>query len=276
MLEGSYIVKNFSIVANGDARFEHTKVYEVIRFVNGLPLFFDAHLARFKQSCKLAALDCSVSSSLLADLLVQLAIKCNVQNCNLKYFLSVEDNEATFYAGFIKSSYPSPTMYNEGVRVGVIFQERSNPNAKIDNSLLRDSANRLIAEQDLYEVALVNHLGCITEGSRSNLFFVYSDGKLLTSPISEVLGGITREVVLEEVAALGYTLEHRNVALSEIPAMKAAFITGTSPEVLPIAWFNGVSLDASNQLVRKIGKCYKKRVEEELHSFQNRYLYNRK
>ena len=67
---------------------------------------------------------------------------------------------------------------------------------------MRSRADAAIAAVGYYEVALVNHQQKITEGSRSNLFFIDGAGTVLTAPLGDVLGGITRQVILEELQRL--------------------------------------------------------------------------
>ena len=47
MFEFSYIVRNDSIVDIQPLEVSKKQVYEVIRFIDGLPVFFDEHFDRF-------------------------------------------------------------------------------------------------------------------------------------------------------------------------------------------------------------------------------------
>ena len=88
----------------------------------------------------------------------------------------------------------------------------------------------MIRESGVYEVLLVNRESKVTEGSRSNLFFI-REGVVRTAPDSEVLPGITRQKVLELISEEGFRLDIRSLALEELPSAEAAFLTGTSPKV---------------------------------------------
>ena len=101
MFEFSYIVRNDSIVDIQLLEVSKKQVYEVIRFIDGLPVFFDEHFDRFLSSCALAGVSYGFDRELLAKLLVGLAQKNGVQSCNLKYLINVFEDSVDFYAGFI-------------------------------------------------------------------------------------------------------------------------------------------------------------------------------
>jgi branched-chain amino acid aminotransferase len=272
MFELPFIIKNSSIVEVQPIAAPQMQVYEVIRFIDGLPIFFDEHFDRFLSSCRLAGVSYHISKETLATLLVDLAQKNGVQGCNLKYLVNVSDGEVDFYAGFIKSHYPSEEMYRKGVSVGLLYEERANPNAKVLNPHLRSKADALIARRGYYEVALVNHQQKITEGSRSNLFFIDADGCVITAPLGDVLGGITRKVILEEIQALKLPFAERAVGVDELGRMVAGFVSGTSPSVLPIAEIEGQRLAVPMPAVEQLWGRYLARVAQDKLSFRHKYL----
>jgi branched-chain amino acid aminotransferase len=272
MFEFSFIIKNNSIVEAQPIEAPQKQVYEVIRFIDGLPIFFDEHFDRFLSSCRLAGVSYHTNKEKLAILLVDLAQKNDVQCCNLKYLVNVSDGRVDFYAGFIKSRYPSEEMYRKGVLVGLLYEERANPNAKVLNQHLRGKADALIARKGYYEVALVNHQQKITEGSRSNLFFIDTEGRVITAPLGDVLGGITRMVIIEEIQRLKLPLVERTVGVDELDRMVAGFISGTSPSVLPIAEIEGLPLAVPMPVVEQLSECYLARIAQDKALFRHKYL----
>ena len=272
MFKFSYIVRNDSIVDIQPLEVSKKQVYEVIRFIDGLPVFFDEHFDRFLSSCALAGVSYGFDRELLAKLLVGLAQKNGVQSCNLKYLINVSEDSVDFYAGFIGSHYPSDEMYRKGVSVGLLYEERNNPNAKILNQGLRSRADAAIADGGYYEVALVNHQQKITEGSRSNLFFIDGAGTVLTAPLGDVLGGITRQVILEELQRLNLPFVERTVGVDELGELMGGFISGTSPSVLPIAQIAEHQLSVPIPIVEVISQCYQDRIAHDRASFRHKYL----
>ena len=272
MFEFSFVIKNNSIVEVQPIEVPQKQAYEVIRFIDGLPIFFDEHFDRFLSSCRLAGVPYYIDKETLATLLFDLAQKNGVLCCNLKYLVNVSDGGVDFYAGFIKSRYPSEEMYRKGVSVGLLLEERANPNAKVLNQHLRSKADALIARKGYYEVALVNHQQKITEGSRSNLFFIDADGSVITAPLGDVLGGITRMVIIEEIQKLKLPLVERTVGVDELDRMVAGFISGTSPSVLPIAEIEGQPLNVPMPVVEQLSQCYHARIAQDKALFRHKYL----
>jgi len=110
---------------------------------------------------------------------------------------------------------------------------------------IREGANKMIADQKLYEVLLVNRDNLITEGSRSNVFFV-KDNVFYTAPASSVLVGVTRKKVIECLYKLEYMLVEEAVISSEIGNYDAVFLTGTSPGILPVQSIGNQIIDTSH------------------------------
>lgn len=138
------------------------------------------------------------------------------------------------WAGFfVESSYPEPSFYAEGVKTGLLRMERDNPNAKVWQADLKDAAARACEKCGFYEMILVDAHGFISEGSRSNLFFTQGN-TLVTAPDSKVLGGITRQKLLELIEKNGIPLVKRDIPVSELESFDGAFITGTSIHLLPV------------------------------------------
>lgn len=273
MFAYSYFIKNGALepIAAIDDSFD-IQVYEVIRLVEGAPLFFEEHLQRFVASCQEAGVNFSIDNNQFAQNLVELADKNGASSCNVRYFVNQYIDRVEFYAGFIQSTYPTDQQYTNGVDVDLLYMERLHPNAKILNRSLREQADAAIKAGNLYEVALVNTQNQITEGSRSNIFFITPQGVLVTAPLKAVLGGVTRMVILEEAYKAGVKVEEREVGVEEAIQMSAAFISGTSPSVLPVDHFAGHRLDVSNPLLTSIANLYRSRMEADILGFRQRYL----
>ena len=74
----------------------------------------------------------------------------------------------------------------------------------------------------------------ITEGSHTNCFGVL-DGELRTYPASNyILGGVTRDVVIELAQALGIPFVDRPFHLADVPRLEEFFLTGTTTDVMPV------------------------------------------
>jgi D-alanine transaminase len=79
--------------------------------------------------------------------------------------------------------------------------------------------------------------GMITEGSRSNIFFV-SDGTLYTHPESGfILSGITRKIIIRFAKESGISVKEVPFPEKDLGKVQEAFICNTSAEVTPVTAF---------------------------------------
>lgn len=79
----------------------------------------------------------------------------------------------------------------------------------------------------------------LTEGSHTNCFAVI-DGELRTYPASNyILGGVTRDVVLELARAQGLAISETPVHLHDVAHVEEFFLTGTTTDVMPVRSIDG-------------------------------------
>jgi len=234
-------------------------IYEVIRVIQGVPLFLEDHMERLQRSAE--SLDSDIKTvlpSIISDIKELILLNGNPEK-NIKLVVFNLNNETPDYIMcFIKSSYPSKEQYAQGIHTILVHEERQNPNAKVVNNSLRELINQKLAETGAYEALLVNNNGEITEGSRSNLFFT-EQGKIYTALAQDVLIGITRKYILEACSNLGLEVVEQPIPYSMLDYAEGAFITGTSPKLLPIASIERRQLDSANhEIVKKIMLEYDK------------------
>lgn len=106
--------------------------------------------------------------------------------------------------------------------------------ALLAHLLLRQEAQ----DQDCAEAILLKN-GYVTEGAASNVFAVI-DGELITPPkSSDLLAGITRDVILELAAAEG--LPHRQdiIALEGLQVASEIWVTSSTREIVPVIELDG-------------------------------------
>ena len=233
---------------------EGIEIYEVVRVMEGVPLFLEDHLKRFYHSAWLLHLGIPLGAEKICYLLKKLIEVNQVKEGNIRFSWSWRP-AGKFRAYFISHYYPAVEDYRRGVVCGLLQAERHDPNAKVVQSNLRDVANRLMEEKGYYEVILVNGNGDITEGSRSNLFFV-KNGYFVTAPASEVLPGITRKKMIDLLGTLGYPFMEQHISLADLSCMEAAFITGTSPKILPIRQVGELTIPVDHPSIRNLQNEY--------------------
>ena len=249
-------------------------IYEVVRVIDGKPLFFEEHLERFFNSVLNAGFVITLSKKGLV-LRINALVEVNKLNeGNIRFQLSFVDNiEPIFTAWVTPFIYPLKELYNKGVMLTIMEAERENPTIKVYNPKLKDKVSSQIFQNDIYEVLLVNNNGMITEGSRSNIFFV--KGSTILTPLStSVLPGITRQKVMDIAKNHGISCSEVDIEYNSIRSFDGAFITGTSPKVLPVKAIDEVSFNPENTTIKKIMFEYDIIITDDINNFSWSHIDN--
>lgn len=238
-------------------------VYEVIRIVNGKALFLEDHLYRLSQSVTLSGHSCELNIERLTSDIKELIVKNNRRNGNIKIILNFisKDSIPSIYIFFITHYYPSVNQYLNGVDVTLMKFVRNDPNVK---KIISYGSGKP-EESKYYEALLVDEQDRITEGSRSNVFFI-TGRDIFTSPDDMVLKGITREKVINVIKALNINIIFESVSINDLNKTDAVFLTGTSPKVLPVKRIDDMVFNVENEILNTIMKSYNTLV--------NNYLCN--
>ena len=248
-----YPISDFS-----DEDYKEKIIYEVLRVVNGKPVFLKEHLARMKKSFKMINKEFPYSEEEIENLIVKVIIKNDNAVGNIKVTYNTSNGNLKIY--YIMHSYPAEEYYEKGVKVILYYGERENPNLKIVSTEFRAKITEKMKEAKAHEALLVDRNGFITEGSKSN-FFGIKDKKLITAKGEAVLRGITRDKIFKIAESLGIEVEEKEIKASEISDLDSLFISGTSVAILPISQVDDIKFDVNNEILRKIMKKYNELLE---------------
>jgi branched-chain amino acid aminotransferase len=245
----------------GAARFP-VELYEVIRVIRKVPLFLEEHLNRLYQSARLAGVHHLPGPVALEEKVGSFLRNGETTEGNVRLSLTVRSEEEAPEPklSFIPHRYPGEKEYEEGISLRTLMAQRELPNAKIYRPVLRQRTDEIIAEGKYYEVLLVNHEGYITEGSRSNIFFVKGN-RLYTPPTQQVLPGITRKVILRLCIENDILISEEPIKLADLDTFDAPFISGTSVKVLPVSHIDDHPFDTGNRVVRRIAALYDQQID---------------
>lgn len=242
-------------------------IYEVVRVIDGYPVFLMEHLERLKQSAIRSGIHAKTDLIHLSSGMKSLIEAENCRNGNVRIQINRSGKESVM--GFIPHHYPSPENYHEGVTVELLIAERSQPNLKIWNPEVRTAADKIIKETGAWEVILVNQKGLLTEGSRSNLFMVV-DNLIITPPLQQILPGITRQKVMLQAKANSIEVKEENLPLSDLKRASSVFLTGTSPGVLPVKQIQTYIFDPRHPLIHRVSTLYQQSVNDDIKKLQFR------
>lgn len=265
ILGNRYINNGVSADASGFAPDMSADIYyEVVRLIDGKVLFLPDHLERLSRSLSGTGTEYPGNNKLIEYL--RLLIDENpFEEGNIRICLQKSiGKKPLLQCYFIPYAYPDPTMYKEGVKLITYPHQRPNPGIKKWDDLFRKSVSGYIRQYNVYEAVLVNSKQQITEGSRSNIFFINQANNLITVPEKDILPGITRKYVLEIARNKGIPILERAVMMEELGTMVSVFISGTSPKVLPVKLIDDKHFDVSHPVLHLLMDQFDQLIQENL------------
>lgn len=265
ILNGELVQQDYfdnSLVYEGDS------VYEVIRMVRGSPVFFYDHLERLSESARLIKKKMIADEETLRRDVVRLVKTERRKEVNLKIVFNYKKDSSSYLVYFIEPIYPSDEQYRNGVEGILCHAERKKPASKVINHRLRSSIWQKLILEGAYEALLVNKEGQITEGSRSNIFFLKGD-MLVTAPEELILNGITRKHILDICREKGIGVRLECVMADSVSDYDAVFMTGTSPVVLPFCCIDNIIFRVDFTLIEELRKLCIERAEKSIILFRS-------
>ncbi len=267
------IVKNGEQMdLNEEIRYLQSPVYEVIRLIEGTPLFFQEHMKRFKRSLELVNYECLYDSEMIFDQIRVLVETTGLINNNIRLEYGLTDSGMVMILFMVKSEYPNKSLYEQGIKSKTAHVVRQNPHAKLVNKSYLDQIRDLKEASGVYEIILKNEFGKIAEGSKSNLFFI-KDQTIYSAKEADILMGITRLELMTIFEKLDLTYTELDIYEETLEFYEACFLSGTSIGVLPIASMNEMKYNStSNRVIIKLIKAYSDVVKDNLENTRRLYL----
>jgi len=238
--------------------------YEVLRLIDGKLLFLHDHLERLEYSLAGSGILFPGKEVILENLRLLLQNNSLSQG-NIRICLqAVAGKSPNLLCYFVPYYYPTGSMYQTGVDLLTYPHERPQPGIKKWDDSFRKSVGKYIRAEGVYEAVLLNQKNQITEGSRSNLFFIDPKGKLITAPKHMILPGITRKYVLEIAGELRIPVKEKLIPLVSLSHYPSAFISGTSPKVLPVKRLDNFIFDVSHPVLLNLRDRFEQIIQENL------------
>jgi len=238
--------------------YEGESIYEVIRVQERIPLFIGDHIRRLARTAELRGLKLPAGSGGIIRDIEDYITDTGMNEGNLKIVINHNPDQSSGYHYLIYRiihHYPTPEMYREGVKCLLHYAERFQPEAKVINPRLRNTIFKRLIETAHYEALLVNRQGEITEGSRSNVFFIRGE-TLYTAPDKLVLPGISRAQVIRICMDHGFDLQMTAINANDLQKYDAAFLTGTSIRILPVSTIGKVCFQTGHSLLKQLHTAY--------------------
>lgn len=216
------------------AYFSSFGVYEAVKVAQGRPFYLEEHLHRLQKSAAMLDLGLDADVPTLAQWAGQLCRLDPQATWNLRILvLGAMEAGATPIIGMQPeplATYPA-LFYESGARAVLYEGQRALPRCKSLNTLVNTLARRAATQAGALE-GLLHHHGHLTEGARSNLFAV-RQGRLLTPPETEVLSGITRDIIIQVMSDTPHPVVEAPLPV-DLSLYEEVFISSTSMHVMPL------------------------------------------
>ena len=254
-------------------KIQNPPIYEVIRVINGVPLFLEDHLNRMFQSSKIIGYDMEITENQIRKDIKKLILENNIDKLNIKLLSTeVEDIGKIFLVYCIESFYPPERFYKKGIHTILFKYERKNPNAKVLFTSFKEGVTKELDDKEAFEALLVDKSGYIPEGSRSNIFFI-KNSKVYTAPKSDVLLGITRMNIFKICEKIGVEIIEKSIHEDEINQLDGAFMSGTSVNILPISTINNIKINSvNNSIINKINESYIQEMKNYISKYKKDWI----
>jgi D-alanine transaminase len=249
-LNGQMIPKDEARISPEDRGFLFADgVYEVIRSYDGKLFRAAQHLERLRRSLREVRLDSAVAEN-LPSVIEELIRRNGLEKTSTLIYIQITRGVAKRKHAFPDNATPV-TIYataasftpprkeqEEGVRIILVPDMRwARCDIKSVALLPNVLACQQAEEQGCWEAAFVRD-GVVTEGTHTNFCAVFG-GTLWTHPMTNhILGGVTRDAVLELCGKLCIPVKEAPVFEWKLRDADEVLLTGTTAEVMPVVAVN--------------------------------------
>jgi branched-chain amino acid aminotransferase len=228
--------------------FEGIRCYKCIE---GSAIFrLDDHLVRLLNSAKIFMMDVKYSLEDLKKAVIDIIAKNKLDACyirpivfyglkSLGIFVDKNFPIEVVIAVWPWGAYLGQEALKKGVSVKTSTFTRYHVNSvatrskAVGNYMTSVLAKREAVLDGYDEAIFLDADGYVSEGTGENIFIV-KNNKLITTPVTSILNGITRDSIMKIAIDMGIKLEERRFTRDEIYVADEAFLTGTAAEVTPI------------------------------------------
>ena len=228
-------------------------VYEVIRYYPNMFFMFEKHIRRLKYSLREIEIE-EPDLTLLENILFELINKNGLSNEPSIAYLQITrglqfprrhvpgTNLAPTFFIYVESLPIKEKEKHTGVKAGLEEDIRWHRCDIKTISLIPNilSKNKATAN-GLHEI-IWHRNGVITEGTQTNVFCV-KENKLFTHPLNtNILAGITREVVIELCESLSIPCVEQEINVEELKNADEIFLASTTSEIMPVVNVDGKTI----------------------------------
>lgn len=269
-------------------------IYEVARTYGGILFSLGEHLERLHESARLARFDPPPDAGL---------VEAMIRDACHAFFRTWGDHEvyvrATVSRGvgdlqidrrsagppyvlvIVKDLGERPAGIDEqGVHWWLVERRRNlrsalDPAMKSGNYLNNVLALAEAQAEGADDALMLDHDGCVTEGTTSN-FYAVIDGCVWTAPPEVgILRGVTRGWLLQAAHELGIPLQERRFGLAELGRANELFLSSSTREVQLITCLSGRTIGDGRPgpLARRLHAGLRERIDRYCHQHRAASLF---
>ncbi len=236
-------------------------VYEVIPFYKNNIIAFDKHINRLSNSCD--ALNIKVDISLCSDEILNLISMSNLKNGYVYYQISrgVDALRSHMYDTALEVEtfgyIVNHSFKSKDLKVSLCEDIRWQRCDIKSTSLLGNVMSMNQSENHCDEVIMYKD-DEITEGGASNVFFVI-DGKIHTPSLSSnILPGITRELLISETKEHGIFIEEGNYSVNDLLQAESIWLTSSTKGLGQVIEIIGrdTNIQVNNEFFQKCNEIF--------------------
>ena len=207
-------------------------VYEVIPFCNSNLIAFERHIDRLEKSCD--ALNLSINTKKTSSEIIDLISRSKLIDGYVYYQVSrgidpirshiFDESLTTETFGYVVDH----TFKSQRLKVMICEDLRWQRCDIKSTSLLGNVLSMNEARNHGCDEVIMHKSNLITEGGASNIFFANNDTVFTPSLSNNILPGITRELLINEIKNLGIKIIEGNFELKELETAHSIWLTSST------------------------------------------------
>ena len=237
-------------------------VYEVIPFFNSNSIAFESHISRLERSCK--ALNLSLDMDKTSKEIIDLIAKSNLINGYVYYQVSrgidsirshmFDDSLSTETFGYVVSH----SFKSQELKVMTCEDLRWQRCDIKSTSLLGNVMSMNNARMRGCQEVIMHKNNILTEGGASNIFFAIEETVFTPALSNNILPGITRELLIDEIKQFGIKVEEGDYSVDDLKNAQSVWLTSSTKGLAQVTNILDldIQLNGDNRLFQKCEQIF--------------------
>lgn len=237
-------------------------VYEVIPFCNSNLIAFESHICRLKKSCD--ALNLSLNIDKTSKEITDLISRSNLINGYVYYQVSrgidsirshmFDDSLSIETFGYVVDH----AFKSQKLKVMICEDLRWQRCDIKSTSLLGNILSMNNARTNGCDEVIMQKNNILTEGGASNVFFANEDTVFTPALSNNILPGITRELLIDEIKQCGIKVEEGDYSVEDLKSAKSVWLTSSTKGLAQVTDIIDldIKLNEENHLFQKCEEIF--------------------